>query len=176
MKNIIIDALYFAWLLVPSYLANIMPVMVIRLFPKWTAPLDFGLRIGKGKRRTRLLGKNKTWRGFICGIVVAIVIASLQSRITPDYPPWLLWGLAIGAGALLGDALASFVKRRLRMPPGKRWIPFDQIDHVIGAIALGSLIWWPGWTTAIIVIIGTFAGHILINHIGYALKLRSTPW
>src|SRR3989338_4373806 len=113
------DALWLAWLLVPGFLANMTPVFAMRAFPRWTTPIDYGMTLA-GKP---LLGKNKTWRGLISGVVVAVVVAGIQSTLTPNYPYWLVWGFLIGFGALLGDAVKSFFKRRMGIPPGKPFIP-----------------------------------------------------
>jgi len=51
-----------------------------------------------------------------------------------DYSNWLLFGFLMGFGALLGDMTKSFFKRRLGYAPGKPFIPFDQLDFVVGAL------------------------------------------
>jgi CDP-2,3-bis-(O-geranylgeranyl)-sn-glycerol synthase len=37
---------------------------------------------------------------------------------------------------MAGDSVKNFVWRRLRIPPGAPWIPFDQLDFVLGALVL----------------------------------------
>jgi hypothetical protein len=37
------------------------------------------------------------------------------------------------------DSVKSFVKRRVGIAPGAPWIPFDQLDFVIGALRRGRL-------------------------------------
>jgi len=39
----------------------------------------------------------------------------------------------MGAGALVGDLIKSFFKRKLKIDEGNAWFPFDQIDWIIGA-------------------------------------------
>ncbi|KAA0006124.1 MAG: CDP-archaeol synthase, partial [Thermoplasmata archaeon] len=39
-------------------------------------------------------------------------------------------------GALLGDIVESFFKRRVGKERGEDWIPFDQVDFLIGALIL----------------------------------------
>lgn len=80
-------------------------------------PLDGGLVLRDG---CRLFGKSKTWRGLIAALVVT--------------PPgaWLLglgWGLglAVALGAMTGDLIASFAKRRMGLPASAS-VPL--LDHV----------------------------------------------
>jgi len=43
-------------------------------------------------------------------------------------------------GALLGDIVESFFKRRKGIERGKDWIPFDQLDFIIGVLFLSFII------------------------------------
>jgi CDP-2,3-bis-(O-geranylgeranyl)-sn-glycerol synthase len=47
---------------------------------------------------------------------------------------------------MAGDAVKSFLKRRAGIRPGRPWIPFDQIDFVVGELVLvwtvADLAWW----------------------------------
>ncbi len=76
----------------------------------------------------RWLGSHKTVIGADAGISVALIAAFVQSRIQwsgslVDYDRWPLIGLLLGAGAIGGDMVKSFFKRRLKIAPGDRWIP-----------------------------------------------------
>lgn len=159
------------FLMVPAYVANMAPVLV--KWWKWTAPLDCGLAVGGA----RLLGDNKTWRGVIAGTVAgAVAMFALSFAYWPFAFSPVLWGLLAGCGALVGDAVESFVKRRLRIQPGEPWVPFDQLDYAIGALVLGSVVFFPGWASAVAVVVLSAVGHVLVNHIGYALGVRKVKW
>jgi len=164
----IIQLLY---LMIPAYVANMIPVFVRKM--KWKPPMDFGLTLG-GKR---LFGKNKTWTGFIAGVVGAVVAGFIMSRTY-----WVFefsavqWSVLAGAGALLGDAVESFFKRRVGITPGKPWIPFDQIDYSVGALALGSMVFFPGWLNALWIVLISLVGHIAVNHCSYYLGIRDVKW
>jgi CDP-2,3-bis-(O-geranylgeranyl)-sn-glycerol synthase len=82
----------------------------------------------------------------------------------------------LGFGALAGDSIKSFFKRRVGVKPGKRWFPFDQIDFVIGALAFASIVYFPGWKNALIILLISLAGHVLVNHSAYYLKIRGEKW
>jgi CDP-diglyceride synthetase len=113
-------------LLTATNTAPVVASWLLRARARW--PLDGGLVLGDGQR---LLGANKTWRGLAAAVLVGALIG-----------PWL--GLDRGQGALgglltiLGDALSSFVKRRLRLPPST-WLPgLDQLPEA----ALPLLVLW----------------------------------
>ncbi len=142
----ILKELFFVfWFFAPAGLANMMAFFSgkIPFLKPFTYPVDFFLKLN-GKR---ILGSHKTIRGFVVGILSAIICACLQvflarqlpwlqSYLLVDYThidPILLGGLA-GFGALVGDAIKSFFKRQAEIPPGKSWIPFDQLDFIIGGI------------------------------------------
>ena len=159
------------YLMIPAYLANMAPPFT-KKFP-WNAPMDFGLSVG-GKR---IFGSHKTWAGFFAGVIVAILAGFIMSNI---YWPFefsvIYWSALAGAGALLGDTIKSFFKRRVGIKPGKPWIPLDQIDFTVGGLALGSFVFFPGWSNALIIVSISAIGHILVNHGAYHLGIRDVKW
>jgi len=159
------------YLMIPAYLANMAPALIGRYFPR--IPMDFGLSLGK----VRIFGDNKTWAGFVSGVVVAVIVGFILSKI---YWPFdfsaVYWSGLVGLGAMAGDAVKSFFKRRVNIKPGQSWIPFDQVDFTIGALILGSFVFFPGWLYAILVVVISAVGHILINHLGYYLGTQKNKW
>lgn len=155
------------FLMAPAYLANMAPPF-LKYWRGWNRPIS-----------TRLLGEHKTIGGFGLGVSVAIGAACAQSAIDWEgslvsYDHWLLIGFALGFGALGGDALKSFFKRRRGIPPGRSWVPADQLDFVLGALIL---IWpWArlGWSDVAIVVAVTFIGDLAVNQIAYRLGIRDT--
>lgn len=179
---IILQALYF---FLPAYLANIAPVIIAKIFGHhFETPIDFG----RSWRGHRIFGDHKTWRGLISGIVVGTLVgysqgiwyhssfgSSLSIVNYNNLNPILLGGL-MGFGALAGDAIKSFFKRRRNLKPGESWPPFDQLDFVIGGlIATVFIVEIPILIIVLIVLI-TPALHLLSNKIGYKLGLKSHPW
>ena len=159
------------YLMIPCYIANMVPVLVRKL--PWDIPVDFGLK-WRGKS---ILGSHKTWKGLICGVFAALFGGILMRSI---YWPFnfsvIHWSLLTGFGALVGDMVKSFFKRRFRIPPGRPWIPFDEIDFSIGALLFGSLIFFPGWAWSLFIIAFSFVGHIIINHAAFYLRIRKEKW
>lgn len=103
-------------------LANTAPLLLKRwLGARWAWPIDAGLRFVDGRP---LLGASKTWRG--CG---AAVLATALAAPLFGLP--LLVGATIGAASMAGDALSSFVKRRLGMAPSGKATGLDQIPEAL---------------------------------------------
>src|SRR5437773_6411567 len=78
------------------------------------------------------------------------------------YEDWPLLGVLFGAGAMAGDSAKSFFKRRLGVEPGRPWIPFDQLDFVLGALVLVA----PralAWADVVTILLLSFCGHIQIG-------------
>jgi len=179
----ILSCLYF---FLPAYFANMTPPLIRKagLFNFLDKPVDFGRKF-KGEA---ILGKNKSWRGVIFGSIIGILVAGLQLWLYQfsfikeisffDYSEIniLAFGFLISAGAVFGDLLSAFIKRRLKMEPGQRFIPFDQTNYVIGAalfltpfLKINILIW-------ITIFLLTFFLHLIINRIGYHLGLHKNKW
>lgn len=159
------------WIVVPGGVANMIPPFAAILWPKWSNPVDGGKELG-GKR---LLGNNKTWRGLITGTIGAEISFLLISLIwsTQGLLPWW-FGLPLGLGALGGDMLKSFFKRRVGVESGKSWFPWDQIDWILGLLAVTS--WWQIlsiWEMGVVLIIG-LALHLLFKFIGFVIRINKT--
>ena len=175
MLQLIISAVYF---MIPAYCANMTPVLV-RKVPFLNYPVDFN-RLIKGKP---IFGKNKTFRGFFFGMIVSTLIAYLQyiipykpQIIYLDYSVWPIIGILMGFGALFGDLIESFIKRRLSLSPGRRFVPWDQTDFVIGALLLISFISIPPISLIITCLLLSFVLHIAVNHIAYFAGIRKGKW
>lgn len=141
----------------------------------WKTPLDFG----KSLQGHRLFGTNKTWRGLLSGIIAGTLLGLLLYTpfFSDDYSLELFLGIsaAMSAGALIGDAVESFFKRRRNIASGKAWFPFDQTDYIIGGLLFvlpfGVLSWW-----LILWVFGIFFGlHLLSSYIGYLIGFKDSP-
>jgi len=174
----ILECLYF---MMPAYFANMAPV-IFKRFKFLGYPVDFNKKLGNKP----VLGKNKTYRGIFFGVLAALVIAYLQFYLYQypffrsisfyNYNNWAIIGFLLGFGALLGDLVKSFIKRRMNVKPGKRFIPLDQIDYSIGAIALFSFYDALSSSKILIIIIMSFFLHIITNHSAFYLKIRDEKW
>ena len=94
-----------------------------------------------------------------------------------DYANINIWlvGPLFAIGALGGDAIKSFIKRRVGIAAGQSWFPWDQIDYVIGAslatCAFVSLNWYQ---YGLILLIWSLAS-LAASKIGYKLGLKDVP-
>lgn len=167
------------WFIAPAGFATIMPVLVRPVFNFLAYPVDFNLKLNGEP----LFGKNKTWRGVIFATATGTLFFWFQQSMVDipwfahlsiiDYKSTTLWfGFLMGLGAIVGDLIKSFFKRRFRIPPGVSWFPFDQIDYVIGALVFTAPIFFPGWRFSIELIVVGIVLHLLSNVIGHVMKLR----
>lgn len=165
------------WLMLPAYIAN--PTAVV--FGGGT-PIDFGKNWRDGKR---ILGDGKTFRGLIGGTACGIIVGVMQMNVPSQ---WSLGSFTLTAiitlsfGALLGDMMKSFFKRRAGFERGAELPLIDQLDFVAGAWVL-TYIFDPVWFSdnftfwiIITVLILTPLLHRLTNIIGYYIKLKKEPW
>ena len=177
--QIILEAFYF---MLPAYFANMAPVLCRKLFKNINYPLDFNKTLNKKP----ILGKNKTFKGLFFGVLFAVIVAFLQFKLQKynffssisimNYNNWLVIGFLFGFGAITGDAVKSFIKRRFNIKPGTRFVPWDQIDFVIGALLFISAVYVSSIKMIIVILIMSFLLHILSNHFAYYTKIRKEKW
>jgi len=118
---------------------------------------------------------------FGIGVLAAVVVTFVQSRVAWEgavvtYDYWAALRLRFGVGAMTGDSAKSFVKRRAGIAPSKPWIPWDQLDFVLGALILTwgcAALSWPDLATILLLSTG---GYILSNHLGYWIGIRGVKW
>jgi CDP-2,3-bis-(O-geranylgeranyl)-sn-glycerol synthase len=166
---VLFRVLQLAYFMAPAYVANMAPPFV-RYWKGWNRPIS-----------RRWLGAHKTVLGFAAGVVAATLVTFVQWRLAWSgsivaYDDWALLGVLFGVGAMAGDSAKSFLKRRLGVEPGRRWIPFDQLDFVLGALVLVHTRVALAWTDILAILLLSFCGHILVNHLGYWLGVRDTRW
>ena len=164
---LVLQALYF---FLPAYLANMSPIL-FKWLPLFNAPIW-----------EKKLGKHKTWRGLIIGTVTGIVIFSLQKLAFSkgfqelaliDYGDFsLMLGFFLGLGAMMGDMVESYLKRKKNIAPGQPWMPWDQLDFVFGGLLLSFLVYVPPVEVVAIIIILSPLLHIFFNYFGYFLHLK----
>jgi CDP-2,3-bis-(O-geranylgeranyl)-sn-glycerol synthase len=170
LSRVVLRIIQLMYFMAPAYVANMVPPF-LKYWKGWNPPIN-----------RRWLGSHKTVLGFAAGVLAAVLTAALQSSLAwsadaiAARETWLGLGLRLGIGAMAGDAVKSFFKRRAGVPAGARWVPFDQVDFVVGALVLV----WPvadlSWLDAAALLLVSALGHILVNHIGYWLGVRPSRW
>lgn len=172
MNDYVAAILFF----LPAGVANMSPVIANRLpvIKDWNTPMDFG-KTWQGKR---ILGDNKRVRGLVFGTLMggltAVVVSKLNANTVVTIAPF--WaGSLLGFGALMGDAVESFFKRRRRLAPGQSWFPFDQTDYIVGGlIAIYPFVQLPVWVITTIIVV-YFGLHLAVAYLAYLLGLKDRP-
>lgn len=180
------DTLLAIWYFLPAGVANMVPILAAQVpyFKKWNTPLD----LGHEYKGIRIFGDHKTMRGIITGVIAGVIVGFIQmlsagsisdfvvlpTGLYESYTPVILGGL-LAFGALAGDAIKSFFKRRYGLASGKTWFPFDQTDYIVGACLLGSLVYVLNPSTYVAIIVVWFGAHLLFSYIGYKVGLKSQP-
>jgi len=155
--------------------ANMAPVFASKYnILLWlNKPIDFG-RTLNGKR---MLGENKTFRGLVVGVAAALCMGILLTFFTDIYPynsfPLaIVYSGATGFAALLADSIKSFFKRRVGIESGQLWIPFDQIDFVIGASLVAMFFVEISFIMFMVAIICIGFLSYIVSRIGFALHIK----
>lgn len=180
MTQLILASLY---LFLPVYAANMAPVVANRfgILKFAAAPIDGG-RTLKGKP---VFGANKTFRGFLVAVLAGIIVSYIQyylwqknnvllgSDIFPyEKINFAIWGFLLSFGALLGDLIKSFIKRRFNIAPGEMWFPWDQLDMVIGALVFASIVFvFPLGATGVVLVLTPILA-LIVNYCSYKMGLK----
>jgi len=120
------------WIILPAYVANASALLV-----GGGTPIDFGKTCKDGKR---VLGNGKTWRGLFAGAFVGMTagfgLSVAAKYIAPTeynflqfenldfegFPLMIPIVFSLCFGALCGDIIESFVKRRVGKDRGENWL------------------------------------------------------
>ncbi len=160
----------FLILLIPM-IANAAPVLLRRI------------NILSKPINVKFFGENKTWRGFIGGTLVGTLsfpILAYFAQINLTYPEnvikLIVFCFLLSFGALLGDLVKSFFKRRSGVLSGASWAPWDQIDYVLGAIVLTYIFIQYSLANMILYIIIGGAISTLAHRSAYFLRMINTKF
>lgn len=176
MIKLILIIVQSFWFIFPAYIANAFPLVL-----GGGKPADFGKNFIDGNR---ILGDGKTIRGFFFGFWGGILIGRFQMFLIsrPGFPSGLqipVWGweivLLLTVGSLLGDLIASFIKRRLGIRRGQSAPLLDQLDFAIGAILLASMVWLPPVEIIVTILLVTPLVHMMGNSIAFRVGVKSEP-
>ena len=133
---------------------------------RFSQPIDNATVMRDGQP---LLGSSKTIRGVTCSILATTILAPLVGLDVGI-------GLWIGAAAMAGDLLSSFLKRRMRLRPSSKATGLDQIPESL----LPALAMWQKLSLTIVdvLVIVTifFIGEILMSKLMFRLQLRDRPY
>ncbi|MBI4014559.1 MAG: CDP-2,3-bis-(O-geranylgeranyl)-sn-glycerol synthase [Candidatus Aenigmarchaeota archaeon] len=160
------------WFILPAYIANSSPVI-----SKGKHPLDFHAFLGKN----RLLGDGKTIEGSATGIAFGTLAGTLQILLQPYAPDNFVTMTAelaflLAFGAIAGDIVGAFIKRRLGIARGASAPLLDQLDFLIVSLTLSTLVVSMPYEVYIVLFLITPVVHLSANIISHFLKLKEVPW
>ena len=174
------------WFGLPAWIANATPVL-----GGGGKTIDGGHFYRDGHR---ILGDGKTIRGFIVGIIfgsltglgqmllapVLLPILEQYVAVTPEMRSILFMQIPVAVlmsiGALTGDIVGSFIKRRIDVKSGDPSPMMDQLGFIIMALIFVSPLIQPSSIFVIVLILITLGIHWFSNALGYLLGIKKHPW
>lgn len=170
-----IDFVQLILFILPAYFANAVPVVL-----GGGTYLDFGRSLSDGER---VFGNGKTIRGVIAGVAAGIIISAIlaysyQSIFYDSAKMQFFGGAALAVGTMVGDALGSFIKRRMKVQPGKPFI-LDQLSFLIIALVFVYPFAKPEVYApfgVIFLFVFTYLMHAGTNFLANKLGLKKVPW
>ncbi|MHA1246080.1 MAG: CDP-2,3-bis-(O-geranylgeranyl)-sn-glycerol synthase [Candidatus Thorarchaeota archaeon] len=174
------------WFGLPAWIANATPVIF-----GGGRPIDGGRLFLDGRR---LLGDGKTVRGFVAGVFFGTLTGAVQELIAPFVKTIMMEfvtltapmevalsmtvpiALAMSIGALFGDMIGSFVKRRIGIRSGGPAPVLDQLGFILMALILASPVVHLGSVFVLVLVTLTLLTHYVTNVMGYLLGYKRNPW
>ena len=176
----VLAAVYF---MLPAYVANLSGLA----FGGGTT-VDGGKECKDGRR---LIGNGVTWKGLQNGTIIGTLVGVVLGIVGTFYGDLsaltggiidlhvygsvfggLILGFLMAFGALLGDAVGSFLKRRIGLERGAPAPIMDQLDFVIGALVLSLLVVQISWEFFIIIALLSLVLHLGSNTFAYLIGIK----
>ena len=148
-------------------IANGTPVIVKRLFgTRADLAIDGGMRLADGRF---LFGPSKTIRGIASSVMATALIAAAMGLT-------LYAGVVIALGAMAGDLVSSFIKRRLGLEPSSKATGLDQIpEALLPCLMLSAILPLTAGDIAVIVLL-FFGGEIIFSELLFRAGVRDRPY
>lgn len=172
MSSIILAVLY----VLPAYVANGSPVVIYKMLHGKTTPIDLGIIMKDGRR---VLGDGKSIEGFFGGITAGFITGFIINTFIILYRNPLEYFL-LSIGAMMGDLMGSFIKRRLGLERGAPAPIMDQLGFIIVALLLvWAIMGLPRWIDVniiMIIFVITLILHITTNFLAYLIGMKDKPY
>lgn len=155
----------------PAYIANMAPPIAAYMRLPWGFPVY-----------ETWFGAHKTVRGVLAGIAASMLAAILLWSLAWSWYGEVsalratCGGALLGMGAMLGDLVKSGLKRSLQIASGKPWVPWDQLDFVLGATILGAVLVPWSYKDILVALIITPPLHLLVNILSYGCGMKKVWW
>lgn len=173
------------WFFLPAFLGNLSPVIGKYI---WKTPFKWRLDGGMKFRGQDLFGVNKSVGGVVSAIVGGGIAGLIVMQFGQNFGnsiitntvgvEYIYLGMLMGFGAIAGDLLESFFKRRINIPAGQPLWFFDQTDFVAGAWISSWLFipYYQSWQWFLFALIVTPPIHLGLNILAFKLKLKKVWW
>lgn len=119
------------------YSFGIVLIILLMLWANDTGAFAFGKLMGRNKLFERI-SPNKTWEGFLGGILLASVVGTIAYFIYPDQViyKYIALSLLVAVAATFGDLFESLLKRSLKIKDSGSIIPghggfLDRFDGLL---------------------------------------------
>jgi CDP-diglyceride synthetase len=147
--------------------ANGAPIIANLLFGKYLIkPIDNGLKLSDGYR---LFGNKKTWRGLFSAVLLSTVMAILWG-LEP------LTGVLFGTLTMIGDLLASFIKRRLGNVESSRARGLDTVPESLLPLLLLKEPLALDFIETLSVVVLFFLCEEFVSPVLYRWHIRNRPY
>jgi CDP-2,3-bis-(O-geranylgeranyl)-sn-glycerol synthase len=157
----------FLDLLLLILIANGSPVLARKLLRgKFNQPLDCGISLRDGYR---LLGSSKTWRGVLFSLAFTACCALIMG-----YPPET--GLLIALFSLCGDAISSFIKRRMGRPSTSMFLFLDQIPESLLPACIMGVEFQLALIDIMYLVVIFILAELALSRLMFALGVRQKPY
>ncbi len=144
------NILDLVFLIIVANASPILATFVMR--DRFDYPVDASFKLFDGQR---IFGKSKTIRG-----IVAAIGLTTGAAVIIGHPA--ICGLLVGAYAMLGDVVSSFLKRRMQLPSSSQALVLDQLpEALLPAMVLAPNIGLATGGVATVVIAFTLTAMVL---------------
>lgn len=149
-------------------IANSAPILVRQLAVcrRYTQPLDFHINFIDQRP---LLGKSKTWRGLFASVLLTMTCSAVMQS------GWMT-GAFVALLAMLGDALSSFVKRRLGLPPSTMAVGIDQVPESLFPLIYLHVHWQLSWSQVGLLVAAFVVLELMFSQVLFRLHIRKHPY
>ncbi|HUU79369.1 MAG TPA: CDP-2,3-bis-(O-geranylgeranyl)-sn-glycerol synthase [candidate division Zixibacteria bacterium] len=172
VESEVLNAIFFV---LPAMFANVTPMIF-----GGGVPIDFR---GNCIDNKRILGNSKTIRGFIAGCLGGFVMGILTTWwfneiVDAGFTLHLANGFFQGFGAVIGDMVGSFIKRRRNIQSGGSLMIVDQTGFMFFGLLFGMIGVKPlfPWTYWIVMIPLAGIVHFAANAVAYTLGWKDVWW
>lgn len=180
MIDLFVEFVKALLIIFPAYAANGFPPLA-----GGKKPIDLGR---KWLDNNRIFGDGKTFEGFVLGLLAGFLVGALESFLYPSLNAYamrygvmlplinLFIGFMIALGALCGDLVGSFIKRRCGLKRGSDVPLLDQWNFILGAVIFVYFFTEITVWMFLIMLLITPIVHRLANIVAHKIKIKREPW